>query len=230
MLVVGGGDGGTVTQLLHFARVEQIVWVEIDALVVETAASFFPKLKRAHTDPRVKVVYENAATWIRRQATNNITQFDLILLDTTDFNAAEPLFTHHFYELCHQLVASGGILAFNVDSGLWGQIRMAASSERLSRIFKYSFLYQAYVPTYSSGHYTWMLASDSVHPYRTSVNWTEHFRQHHSTCYYTPDIHIGAFALPHQVQGVVHHVAEMRDLQPSMLRSLPTIPFRHSSK
>ena len=46
MLVVGGGDGGTVTQLLHFARVEQIVWVEIDALVVETAASFFPKLKR----------------------------------------------------------------------------------------------------------------------------------------------------------------------------------------
>ena len=52
--------------------------------------------------------------------------FDAILIDSTDFNAAEPLFTADFYADCLALLAPRGVLAFNLDSPQWGQARAPA--------------------------------------------------------------------------------------------------------
>ena len=61
--------------------------------------------------------------------------FDAVLIDSTDFNQAEPLFSAAFYQDCKALLSTPGILAFNLDSPQWGQVRVAAASEIMSRLF-----------------------------------------------------------------------------------------------
>ena len=85
--------------------------------------------------------------------------FDAILIDSTDFNAAEPLFTPSFYQDCKALLSPRGILAFNLDSPQWGQVRVAAASQQMSQLFGHAYIFQCYQPTYASGHYSFMVPS-----------------------------------------------------------------------
>ena len=89
---------------------------------------------------------QNAASYVQ-EAKYPVTQlnngtFDVILIDSTDFNAAEPLFTSTFYSDCKQLLSPRGILTFNLDSPQWGQVRVAAASEQMSKLFRHAFIYQ----------------------------------------------------------------------------------------
>ena len=54
-------------------------------------------------------------------------------------------------------------------------------------------------PTYSSGHYSFLFASDTIHPHRTSVDWEAFREKNITTTYYTPDVHLASFALPQKV-------------------------------
>lgn len=65
VLVVGGGDGGTVTQLVKHPNLEEIVWVELDEVVVQFAKEFFPRQTRALKDPRLKLRVQNAAAFVQ---------------------------------------------------------------------------------------------------------------------------------------------------------------------
>ena len=175
VLVIGGGDGGTVTQLLKHPNLREIVWVEIDEVVLRFARQFFPHLAKAQSDPRVTLRVQNAARFVQEAqypavGVNNGT-FDAILLDTTDFGSAEPLFSTSFYSDCRALLAPRGVLAFNLDSPQWGQVRMAAASEQLSRLFEHTYVFQCYQPTYSSGHYAFMFASRTLHPFKAAIDW-----------------------------------------------------------
>jgi len=178
VLVIGGGDGGTVTQLVKHPNLVEIVWCEIDEVVVQFAREFFPRQAKALQDPRVRLVVQNAASYVQEArypvAQLNKGTFDAILIDSTDFNAAEPLFTTAFYNDCKQLLAPRGILSFNLDSPQWGQVRVATASEQMSRLFRNAFVFQVYQPTYASGHYAFMFASDEVHPFLTKVRAAAH--------------------------------------------------------
>ena len=65
VLVIGGGDGGTVTQLLKHPNLREIVWVEIDEVVLRFARQFFPHLAKAQSDPRVTLRVQNAARFVQ---------------------------------------------------------------------------------------------------------------------------------------------------------------------
>jgi spermidine synthase len=220
VLVVGGGDGGTVTQLVRHATLEEIVWVEIDEVVIQFAKEFFPRQAVALQDRRVNLRVQNAATYVQEArypitGLNNGT-FDLILIDSTDFNAAEPLFTASFYADCKALLSPRGIIAFNLDSPQWGQVRVASASEQMSRLFKNAYVFQCYQPTYASGHYSFMFASDTIHPFREHPDWEAWRRKRIATKYYNPDLHYASFLQPTQLQTVVHGVPRLHMLAPSI--------------
>ena len=65
VLVIGGGDGGTVTQLVKHPNLEEIVWVEIDEVVIQFAKEFFPRQARALQDARVQLRIQNAASFVQ---------------------------------------------------------------------------------------------------------------------------------------------------------------------
>jgi len=220
VFVIGGGDGGTVTQLVKHPNLVEIVWVEIDEQVIEFAREFFPRQAKALSDPRVTLRVQNAATYVQEArypiaGVNNGT-FDAILIDSTDFNAAEPLFTHAFYKDCKALLATPGVLAFNLDSPQWGQVRVASASEQMARLFRHAHIFQLYQPTYASGHYAFMLASDQIHPYTTKPDWEAWAKKAISTRYYNPDVHYASFLLASQLQTVLHGVPRLHQLAPEV--------------
>lgn len=69
VLIIGGGDGGTLTQVLSNSQVERVVMVEIDQHVVAMAKKYFPELSKGFGDPRATLIFQDGAEWVRTQRT-----------------------------------------------------------------------------------------------------------------------------------------------------------------
>src|SRR5690606_30805764 len=92
--VVGGGDGGTVREVLKHPEVEKVVLAEIDERVIETSRRFFPSISSGFSDPRVDIQIGDGIAHIK----NHPDTYDVILVDSTDpIKAAEGLFSADFY-------------------------------------------------------------------------------------------------------------------------------------
>lgn len=191
-------------------------------MVIQFAKEFFPKSTAGVNDPRVSLRLQNAATYVQEARyllpitpAGNGT-FDAILIDSTDFNAAEPLFAPSFYADCKALLSPRGVLAFNLDSPQWGQVRVAGASEQMSGLFRHAYVFQLYQPTYSSGHYSFMFASDTIHPFLDKPDWEAWNAKGIATQYYNPDLHYASFLLPTQLQTVLHGVPRLHQLEPRL--------------
>ena len=229
VLIIGGGDGGTLLQVLKHSNVEKVTMVELDPAVVNASKTYFPKLARAFQDERCNLIFADGAKFVSERLGmeyvdlingNKIAirianarglkkalpenQFELIIVDSTDFGVAMPLFTRQWYmQLQELLVPNFGILTFNVDSPSWAINTVSHVTRLMSTVFKQSFLYQVFMPTYISGHYSFMFASDSVHPYKSDVNWGSMEAKNLGTSYYNKEVHMASFALPNFVKDVV---------------------------
>ena len=80
----------------------------------------------------------------------------------------------------------------------------------VSKVYKNAYGYQVFQPTYSSGHYSFLFASDAVHPFKTPIDWKAFEAKNISTGYYTPELHVGSFALPQRVTDRVQGDARLR--------------------
>lgn len=217
VLVIGGGDGGTVSRVVRHARLREVLWVEIDELVVRTARRYFPGVSAGADDVRVKLHVRNAAHWVAEQQFSQAEggTLDVVLIDSTDFNQAEPLFTPHFYASLKRLMSARSILCLNADSPQWGQVRLMQFVQRLRPLFKHVHAYQSFQPTYISGHYSFVFASDAVHPTQSGIDWALWDELRAEPRYYTPDVHYAAFMLTEQVRGVM-------PMEPLLLSEVPT--------
>ncbi len=86
----------------------------------------------------------------------------------------------------------------------------------MARLFRHSYLFQLYQPTYASGHYSFMLASDQIHPFTSTPDWEAWRKKKIATRYYNPDLHYASFLLPTQLQTVVHGVPRLHQLAPHL--------------
>jgi hypothetical protein len=111
------------------------------------------------------------------------------------------------------------------------QVRVASASEQMARLFRHAHIFQLYQPTYASGHYAFMLASDQIHPYTTKPDWEAWAKKAISTRYYNPDVHYASFLLASQLQTVLHGVPRLHQLAPEVRRALASTcarPLRHA--
>lgn len=198
ILVVGGGDGGSARQLLRRESVERVTVVELDEEVVRISREFFPRLAAALGDDRVELRLESGADWVAQQvAQKEAEKFDIAIVDSTDFGASEPLFEEAFHRRLRQLLAKGGVLVINLTSLPWqlGQVQASVYRQRL--LFKYVRVFQIYQPTYTSGHYCFLICSDEMDPLDTgSVDWQSYEDEELEMGYYSRRVHEAAFALP----------------------------------
>lgn len=203
VVVIGGGDGGTVLQVLKHYNVEQVIHVEIDSEVLRLSKKHFPQLAAGYQDHRYEGIVSDGAKWMEQAAGPDAEKHDLVLVDSTDFNAAQPLFTEKFYKNVKRALAPGGIFVFNIDSPSWHLNDIAVVTNLLQHVFKFVFLYQVWQPTYTSGHYAYVFCSDYVHPLKASIDWKAFEAKMMQLDYYTPQVHDAAFALPGFVRQVV---------------------------
>ncbi len=108
VLIIGGGDGSVLLEVLRHKEIEKAVVVEIDASVVSTVKQWMPNIcKAAFEDPRAELLIQDAALYVQQCQT----EYDIIICDSTDpFGPGAPLFTSEFYSYCKRCLTPGGIL------------------------------------------------------------------------------------------------------------------------
>jgi spermidine synthase len=201
VLVIGGGDGGTLRELCRYPELSEIVLVEIDPVVVEVARKYLPTLAVSFDDPRVTILHEDGLRYVRRVQD----AFDLIIVDSTDpFGPGESLFTREFYGNCLHALKEDGILVNQHEGPYYREDaeEAAAIYKKTTSIFPVAKVYQAHIPTYPAGHWLFGFMSKRYHPLcdLDAERWEARGLE---TRYYNTSLHQGAFALPTFVERLL---------------------------
>ena len=201
VLVIGGGDGGTVRELTKYRRIESIDLVEVDKDVVLLAKKFLPFTSCKLRDRRVGVWFEEGLRYVRGKKA----EYDLIIVDSSDpYGPAEGLFTREFYGTCFKALRDDGILINQHESPFYAahQTCVKSAHAHIAVEFPVSTVYQCHIPSYPSGHWLFGFASKKYHPIGDldAPRWN---KLGIKTRYYNTDLHRGAFALPNYVRELL---------------------------
>lgn len=161
ILIIGGGDGGTIRECLKHPEIRNIDLVEIDRLVTQSCLKYTPYLSSGILDEKVNCYFEDAIEFVK-QSKN---RYDVILVDSTDpINVGEGLFTREFYKNCFDLLKSDGILVAQSESPFYTPKLISGIAQKLKAVFPKVHFYQASIPTYPSGSWSFVFASKKYHP------------------------------------------------------------------
>ena len=197
VLVIGGGDGGTVRELCKYDSIEAIDLVEIDEDVITLCQEYIPSIACCLSHEKVTIHIEDGLPFVRKKSN----EYDLIIVDSTDpFGPGESLFTKEFYGNCCNALTEKGILMNQHESVFYDSYKDEAKRvhSKIKMFFKHAKVFQAHIPTYPSGHWLFGFASKSDDPLVFDENaWN---KLGIKTKYYNTDIHKGAFYLPNSVK------------------------------
>jgi spermidine synthase len=193
VLVIGGGDGGTLREIVRHPEVKLARQVEIDGEVVRICKQHLPKIAAAYDHPKVDLIIGDGIKHVKE---TNDAQYDVVIVDSTDpFGPALGLFGEEFYSNVHRILDRDGVMVCQAESTMYGMEMLKAITSTLRGIFPLLRVYNSEIPVYPSGTWSFAFASkgpDPLHtldPARVSVI--------AGGCrYWNPDIHRGSFALP----------------------------------
>ncbi|MFW6303487.1 MAG: polyamine aminopropyltransferase [Candidatus Sumerlaeota bacterium] len=196
VLIIGGGDGGALREVLRHPEVERAVMVEIDRQVVDFCREHLPSLSRgAFDDPRVELVYDDGAKFVRETGET----FDVVIVDSSDpIGPAQVLFTRDFYADIARCLSDNGILVRQTGSIFLQPEEQVQAMIRLGEVFLHNALYLFDVPTYVGGHFSAAFSSMRIDPTRADIDELSKRmeRLEGPTRYYSPALHQAAFCLP----------------------------------
>lgn len=204
VLVIGGGDGGTVRELTRYKTIEKIDMVDIDEIVVKVCREYMKQTSKKLDDPRVTLYFEDGLKFVRRFEN----EYDLIIVDSTDpFGPGEGLFTKEFYGSCFKALKEDGILVNQHENPYYETFlgAMQRAHRRIKELFPVCRVYQAHIPTYPSGHWLFGFASKKYDPIKDldADAWNA---LEIETQYYNTDLHTGSFMLPNYVKQILEKV------------------------
>jgi spermidine synthase len=197
VLIIGGGDGGALREVLRHKGVRSATLVELDRTVIDACLEHMPTLSDgAFDDARADVVIADGVKYVAESSADT---FDVILVDSTDpIGPGEVLFTEEFYADCKRCLAPGGVLVTQNGVPFFQPDEVTTTYRRLTPLFADVAFYLTVVPSYVGGFMALGWASDdeslrevSVRDLRARVE-VEGF----SADYYSPEIHKAAFELP----------------------------------
>ncbi len=191
ILVIGGGDGGSIREIVKHKSVEEVHLCEIDRDVVEVSKRHLPALSSGFYDPRVKIFYEDGAQFVKGKKG----EYDIIIVDSTDpVGAAVVLFEEPFYRDMYDALKTDGIVVSQCESIYYHQTLIKRMFEFISNIFHITGYYYSLVPTYPSGTIGFAFCSKKYHPLK-DLDETR-LAELGKLKYYTPQIHKASFCLP----------------------------------
>jgi spermidine synthase len=202
VLIIGGGDGGTLREVVKH-DIARATLVEIDPGVIELSRKYLPALSDgAFDNARTDVAIADGFAYVR----DTDRRFDVIIVDSTDpIGPGAVLFTSEFYQACKRCLTEGGVLVTQNGVPLMQPDEVATSHHRLGALFADTSFFLAYVPSYIGGAMTCGWASDDPGLRRlTEADLAPRYeRAGLSTRYYSPAVHVAAFALPPELQALI---------------------------
>jgi spermidine synthase len=193
VVIIGGGDCGTLHEVMKHPDVEHVLQVDIDEQVTRLSERYFPELCASNNDPRAEFYFGDGIQWMRETTAGSI---DLIIVDSTDpIGPAEGLFTEDFYRDCHQALGDHGLIVQQSESPLLHYESIIQPMHRAMRAagFVDSVSLHFPQPVYPSGWWTATLAGkQSVTAFREQDALSKPF----TTRYYNAAIHRASLAQP----------------------------------
>ena len=189
-----GHDGGSIREIMKHPGVELAVLCEIDGLVIDKSIELLPSMacEIDGSNPRVKLHVDDGIAYIREHQN----EFDVILIDSTDpIGPAVGLFEEGFYRVVHGALKAGGIMVAQSESPFYHAEIQKKMYGNLRAVFPIVEMYQAFIPTYPSGLWSFAFASKKYHPVKDFDQNRAAARKFH-TRYYNEELHLGAFMLP----------------------------------
>jgi spermidine synthase len=194
VLVIGGGDGGVLREIIKHKTVESVELVEIDETVIKLSRQYLPGMAKGFNDPRVKVHITDGFEFLRSKKD----EYDVIISDTSDPDGpAEKLFQVEYFQLVYNALSSQGIASMQASENVWLRLNLLEELQtRCKQVFpvvKYTY---ACVPTYTSGQLGLMVCckdpkTDPIVPYARDPDEVRHINQ-----YYNYELHSASFVLP----------------------------------
>ncbi|OHA65162.1 MAG: spermidine synthase [Candidatus Wildermuthbacteria bacterium RIFCSPHIGHO2_02_FULL_49_9] len=195
VLIIGGGDGGALREVLKHRSVKKAVVVEIDGKVVKLSRKYLPFLsKNAFSDKRTKLVIEDGKKFIKKHKS----EFDVIILDLSDPNGpSKDLISLPFYKNIKQALRSNGIVSVQSGSFITQPKLVSTISKRLQKVFSHVQVRKAVVPSYYAGEYIFTLASDYNFSKVTLGTLAKRYKASKMRLkYWSPEIHQASSVLP----------------------------------
>ena len=197
VLIVGGGDCGIAEEVLKHKSVRRLTQVEIDASVVEFSKEHFPEFtKPVLTNKRFDLIIDDGMNYVAKTDR----RFDIIIVDSTDpLGPGKVLFSEKFYAACKRCMAKGGLLVTQNGVPIFQAGELTATISRFRKLFADGYCYVAAIPTYVGGHMAMGWATDNTKLRHASVKTIAgRYKKAGSfpTKYWTPEVHVAAFALP----------------------------------
>ncbi|XP_011149197.1 spermidine synthase isoform X1 [Harpegnathos saltator] len=195
ILIVGGGDGGIVREVLKHSDVEHVTLVEIDDRVIEVSKQYLPSLSASLQDLKVNVVVGDGFEFLRQ----HVAEYDVIITDSSDpVGPAVRLFEKSYYELLASALKPGGIIASQATT-VWENLSQIKSTfEHCKAVFPVTAYATTAVPTYPTGQIGFLIgALDSQTNLSQPVKvFNEDELDRMELKYYNDEIHRAAFVLP----------------------------------
>lgn len=203
VLIIGGGDGGMLREVLRHPGVERCTMVEIDPSVVALSKEYLPNHSDgAFDDPRADLVFADGAVFVKETTET----YDVIIVDSTDpIGPGEVLFQDTFYANARKCLNAGGILVTQNGVPFMQPDELKNTVSHLKHLFADASCYLATVPTYVGGPMALGWATDEpAHRKIDLAVLEERFKKAgFKTRYYTPAVHKAAFALPVYISDIV---------------------------
>jgi len=196
VLIIGGGDCGTLREVLRHPGVELAQQVEIDERVTRLAEEHFPELCESNGDPRAELHFVDGLKWVRETEPGF---YDIIIVDSTDpVGPAEGLFGEAFYRDCARALGEDGLLVHQSESPLYhmkllGEMRAAMRAAGFADLRTLPFPQ----PVYPSGWWSCTMAGKRAIP---AFRETDAAAKPFPTRYYNAALHRGVLALPSFMQ------------------------------
>lgn len=208
VLVIGGGDGGVVREVLKHETVEQVVLCDIDEAVVRVSKQYLPHMSALLESPRVKVFIGDGFKFLAE----NTSTYDVIITDSSDpVGPAAALFEKPYFQLLHDALTPGGNISTQAEC-LWLHLQLIEELRRTTLdVFETAEYAFTTIPTYPSGQIGFLVCSTAPNrDLKTAL------RTIPNTRYYNSDVHQAAFVLPEFGRSVIE---QQKDITPLVGRA-----------
>ena len=203
VLLIGGGDGAVLTEIVKHKSVKSVTICEIDEMVINVSKKYYPEYAGVWTHPKLKVHIGDGAAFLEAHKKS----FDVVIVDSSDpVGPAEALFEEKFFKSCKKALRKNGILCTQgecqwLHTKIIGEVLQFCSG--LFKTVEYAY---TTIPTYPSGQIGFIMCGKGSYSLRKPKNKVKKAlkkKERKSLKYYNEEIHGAAFAIPQFVKTAI---------------------------